>query len=243
MKKADGPIYNASSDNGEDEFSMFDIVSSLDVVNTFEQSDVNSCKIAGENCFVYLNKFSCFFLNSRGVPKELFRAKVEDELSRILHIVTDRDVAVNMVRKLVAHRVGAVGLENDEVEGDGEDCDGIELDDLDGGSSSNSSQHDGESLVSRRRERGLSEESHHEWMTRISSLNVPDERSFAELALEFLNAGHDVTEPVLSRHLKNIQLEEVKKLQKFKIRIAGGYNLPGICFCDNSSPPPLHVMM
>jgi hypothetical protein len=77
------------------------------------------------------------------------------------------------------------------------------------------------------RSRARRVESYEEWHTRLSSVNTPADPSSAEVALQFLQAGHDLTEPVLTQHLKRIQKEELSKLQRFKLRIAGGFNLPG----------------
>jgi hypothetical protein len=123
MKKADGPLYRPhSSDEASavDETDWFDAVATLDIVNTFEQPDVNGCKIAGENCYVHLNKFSCFFLHQRGVPGELFIAKLEDELKRVLNMVTSREVALAMVKKSTAYS-GLILRDGEGVDDNGSD--------------------------------------------------------------------------------------------------------------------------
>ena len=215
MRKAAGPCYSPHSSMQGEDSDLCDKIVSLDIVNTFEQTDVNSHKISGENCFAYLNKFSCFFLQQRGVPAELFLAKLEDELQRVLHMVSARDVALEMVRRALFRGIAAeVDVTEEEGEGGGEEAVyGSEVDDM--------------SVLTSSTDDRYKNESYDEWARRLRSSNQLRERSIAERALDFLLAGHSLLEPNLLTCLRNIQAAELSKLKQFKLRIAGAYNLPG----------------
>mmetsp|Transcript_10867 Transcript_10867/g.16549 ORF Transcript_10867/g.16549 Transcript_10867/m.16549 type:complete len:988 (-) Transcript_10867:52-3015(-) len=193
MKKAEGPGFCPRPS----------AAITVDVVCTFELPDITTRKlVGGNNCFANLNKFSCLFLERRGVPAAMFEAVQEEELSRLTYLCSSREVALMVIgRGIMSSGMGRSDHCPSETQGrsDYDDDDDNEL----------------------RRSEGW-----RSFEQRIGSASMRD-RFVYEKALAFLQAGHDIREPSLQRLLRYIQAMELNRMKRFNIRVCGSCYLPG----------------
>lgn len=238
MKKA-----NSVGDNSNINVHTTSTVYSLDVVNTFES--VGSHIEDGSNSQVHLNAELCLLLQGLGVPDLIFINAMEDELSRIRTVLTDRQAAYNLVKRSIIPIIPSsilsispssptfsavksssedVSSESDTIHdmhaGGGDVRDnriGMTGDGVDGMQHERYDEYDDVSrYIDGDDNQGEEPES---GTTVITKLSKGVFKSAAYETLEFLRNGHDLNEPKLEKLLKHLQRQQYNKLSKFKMRM------------------------
>jgi hypothetical protein len=204
----------------------------LDIVSTFEPSNKRPRTLSSGNCVAKLNRWSCIFLEARGVPSEAFLELLESELQVLKCILSDAQAAESYCRRVAQGRREELQLEPPSGN-EGEDIEDIDIEGDEEEEGGEGEEEGGERDGDQTGEETGDESSEllvgcplDQWQE-YTSLAAEKQKSFAEQALAFLQARHDISEPRLQFLLNKIQESELENLKHCRMRLERVQYLPG----------------